>query len=787
MTEETQEFRPIAPNPFYTGAPVRDPERFFGREDDFAYVRQRLITETEGIVLLFVGERRSGKTSILFQILNGKLGEGFLPIFVDMQQLAGVNGDRAFFARLAELLLEQAPDPRLVLEYYDFAQGSPSLVFDRLLGDVLDVFPKRLVFLVDEAENLREKVERGELSAAVLMYMASILESRRVSFCLTGSRGLRESEAEGWKHLLGKAASREISFLSRDDTLRLIRKPVEGRVFYAEGVVENIYELTSGHPFYTQVVCTNVVDYLNGARRNRLVVEDLDEVLRTIIDNPPPQLVYAWEERNQQERVALSLLSEESAGIRDPATPAELLEAVERNNYPLDLKAEALHIALEDLYERKVLERTPEGAFYFRVDLFRQWIRRARSIWRLVEEVQPKEKPRRWWIAVAAAALVATVGAGVWLQRSPREAQISAAPQVGLAGATVGKVLVLGNPQDAEVLVDGQSKAQRLPATIDSLLPGIYAVEVRHPKYHPQSQQVVVQAGDITQPPSVELKRLTGWLTVTAQLPGAQIEVRGEQNASGPAPLSNRELPTGTYEVVVRATGYKEQSRSVELAAGRADTLSFGLKADVGHAFLASVPAGAQIWLDGRNQDRKTPARLEALSVGQYKVGFRLDDHYPLDTVLTIHFDRTDTLEVRLRLEPALLSLQSDPMGAEIYLDQSPTPWAKTPTSQRELPAGNYVLRLVYPGHKEQRHPISLKPGENFSRSLPLEPYRGTLRIIGSGGSVCIINTRTNAVFELEVNDDIELPVGIYRIKAKTGKDTTVEVSPDQRKIVKLK
>ena len=44
-------------------------------------------------VLVFCGERRSGKTSILFQILNGRLGERFLPVLVDMQILAGIRDD----------------------------------------------------------------------------------------------------------------------------------------------------------------------------------------------------------------------------------------------------------------------------------------------------------------------------------------------------------------------------------------------------------------------------------------------------------------------------------------------------------------------------------------------------------------------------------------------------------------------------------------------------------------------------------------------------------------------
>ena len=51
-------------NPYVIGNPIRGGEPFFGREDDFAFVARRLESERSGIVLLFAGARRSGKTSI---------------------------------------------------------------------------------------------------------------------------------------------------------------------------------------------------------------------------------------------------------------------------------------------------------------------------------------------------------------------------------------------------------------------------------------------------------------------------------------------------------------------------------------------------------------------------------------------------------------------------------------------------------------------------------------------------------------------------------------------------
>ena len=82
-------------NPYIVGNPIKTREMFFGREDDFGYVEKKIGSAKSNQVLVFCGERRSGKTSILFQILGGRLGERFLPVLVDMQILSSQMSDLA--------------------------------------------------------------------------------------------------------------------------------------------------------------------------------------------------------------------------------------------------------------------------------------------------------------------------------------------------------------------------------------------------------------------------------------------------------------------------------------------------------------------------------------------------------------------------------------------------------------------------------------------------------------------------------------------------------------------
>ena len=94
----------------------------------------------------------------------------------------------------------------------------------------------------------------------------------------------------------------------------MITEPVEGRVVYGRGVIEVIYRLTAGQPFYTQVICQNLVDYMNEHEQNWVTVADLNDVIADIVDNPLPQMIYAWDGLSDDEKLALSLLAEILAG-----------------------------------------------------------------------------------------------------------------------------------------------------------------------------------------------------------------------------------------------------------------------------------------------------------------------------------------------------------------------------------------------------------------------------------------------------------------------------------------
>src|SRR5919202_5012847 len=94
---------PEAINPYIAGNPVTGPEMFFGREDVFAFVRQALTGKHRDNAIILYGQRRTGKTSVLYQ-LSRHLDPRYLCIFIDLHGLA-LEGLGGFLWELANYMV----------------------------------------------------------------------------------------------------------------------------------------------------------------------------------------------------------------------------------------------------------------------------------------------------------------------------------------------------------------------------------------------------------------------------------------------------------------------------------------------------------------------------------------------------------------------------------------------------------------------------------------------------------------------------------------------------------
>ena len=383
-------FKPV-PNPYVAGIPIRDKEMFFGRKDVFDFLKQKFITGKTTTNVFLYGGRRIGKTSSLYQIKGGALGDKFIPVFVDLQGIGDMD-TYGFFSFITQEIRKTLEEKGIEMKEYAFgsAKESYTATFNRVLDDIPDLIKdKQMIFMFDETEIIEEMVRKGRFDSAIYSYCESIMQHRpKISCIFTSSPGALSRKRED-KPLFRAASYKEISFLEKEDAIELIKKPVEGFARYTDKVIERILCITGSHPFYIQYICYELVSILNKEKRNNVRMKDIDLIINRLIKGAPMHLGYVWDNVSYDEKIVLSLLSE----IISKEDTFISVSAIEKYKNLKEKKGETtiklserIEKILEDLQHEDILEKDLKNRYRYKVDLIRYWVKEYYAVWRVIGE-----------------------------------------------------------------------------------------------------------------------------------------------------------------------------------------------------------------------------------------------------------------------------------------------------------------------------------------------------------------------------------------------------------------
>ncbi|MBP8950508.1 MAG: ATP-binding protein [Candidatus Promineofilum sp.] len=260
-------------NPYVVGRPLTGASAslFAGREEVFAWLAENLTAAGPPNALLLYGERRIGKTSTLYQLVEGERGRALregrrrlFPAYVDLQRLAGCHTDE-WLRRLARDIYRQVAQhhPSRAMPRSRAGEDSAYDLFDRALDHLEQHLPADALILlaVDELEQLRAGIDAGLLDEAVFAFLRSQVQHRsRLAVLFSGSYGLL---AESWRPLGDLTARYELGPLDFASAAALIRQPVAGLLAYDDEAVACIWGQTGGRPLPMQAICHRLVSLRN--------------------------------------------------------------------------------------------------------------------------------------------------------------------------------------------------------------------------------------------------------------------------------------------------------------------------------------------------------------------------------------------------------------------------------------------------------------------------------------------------------------------------------------------
>jgi AAA ATPase domain len=389
-------------NPYIIGRPVSEAERFFDRENLFRFLSDSLAQRAQ--VILLHGQRRIGKSSVLAQIPNQLAEEPYQFVVLSLEG----KSQKPLAKLLHDLARDISEDLNLPVAMPTEAAlaANPEDFADRFLVEVQQQIQRsgspdrELVLLFDEFDTLGNY--RPDAAATHLFPYLSEAIARHKFLHIIPVIGRRLEDLPTLLGLFRKAPTFEIGLLNQVHTNELIQQPTADVMFYEPDALNAIWELTAGHPYFTQVLCFALFSQAREDDWWQITAADVERVVDRAIELGEGGLAWFWDGLPIPERVFF-------------AAAAEVAEIKLKENQSLEVKegdplalledsgiilTDCLHNAQRNLLDWKYLrqikrveapETVERGSYKITIELVRRWLIRRHGIKQEMWELQDLE------------------------------------------------------------------------------------------------------------------------------------------------------------------------------------------------------------------------------------------------------------------------------------------------------------------------------------------------------------------------------------------------------------
>ena len=366
-------------SPYVCGSPVK-PGRsdvFFGREELLEQIKRQV--SQSGNVVLLEGNRRAGKSSILWHLEGRDAVPEWLGVYCSLQ---GAEGDRqggvptaAVFRNMAYDVVQSMrklngwamlPDGTILDADRKFgitgalrsgiSDETPFNCFREYVESVLETLSTQnlgLLLLIDEFDKLQEGIDIGVTSPQVPENIRFLIQSYpRFSAILTGSRRLKRMREEYFSALFGLGTRLSVTSLQEDAAARLVTEPVKGQLAFAKDAVQLACYLTARQPYLLQCLCNRIFDLAAQRNVRSITTEHVRDAAKALVqDNEHFSSLWDYT-GNDRRRFLLALLHREANGPN-----LMRLRGIEEKleHHGIEVPEETLISDLESLYELELV------------------------------------------------------------------------------------------------------------------------------------------------------------------------------------------------------------------------------------------------------------------------------------------------------------------------------------------------------------------------------------------------------------------------------------------------
>jgi hypothetical protein len=375
---------------------------FYGRGDLIANVAKALqVSRSQSKCVVIYGQKRAGKSSILYH-LEVKLRSDKDLLVLNLGNIGSILDEHSTAPFLYQILwgilkrLEYAIEDRVDAGYTAlslqfpsdnefYRHNSPLMIF----RDVFERFRRnasklsdwnsvRPILLIDEFSYIYEFIAAKRIPDVFMKNWKALLQENYFNAVLVGQDVMPKFK-QHFPNEFGTTQDERVTYLRRDDARRLIDEPirmggVQGESRYREKAVDRIIDLTAGSPFYIQILCNRLVEYMNRKRASLVTEADVEQVKDELIrgvnalgQDKFDNLINSGDTSNDaiSDDDALKVLM--AIAVNSRTGPCSRSNIDCETQTPLD-------DVLEDLVKRDVIERERGHYYSIRVGLFKEWL-----------------------------------------------------------------------------------------------------------------------------------------------------------------------------------------------------------------------------------------------------------------------------------------------------------------------------------------------------------------------------------------------------------------------------
>jgi eukaryotic-like serine/threonine-protein kinase len=357
-------------------------------------------------------------------------------------------------------------------------------------------------------------------------------------------------------------------------------------------------------------------------------------------------------------------------------------------------------------------------------------------------KVQPREVARKavteikktppqlfvYSIAAALGVILLIVSIMWWRIHSENSADDGSPEQPGVTAPSDSGVKPAWNssrppaPTPAPVAAPERIAAGREPAVVSIV-----------PKYNRKK----VKPAAVSAPAAIP-----GQLTINSTPEGAEVHIDGRSDPSWVTPFNLPGLPPGQHSVTITRSGYSTESRTIDVASGSKSFLVVQLAQITAMVAAASEPPGAQLFIDGKDTGRVTPAQISLDKPGNHTFLVRKQGYLEETAAANLqagqiyHFapslkalGSTDDIKVGGKFKKLFgggdtagmgsISIKTQPKGAQVAVNNRIMD--KFSPLDLYLNPGTYVVDVTLSGFKRVHRVIEVQKGGKVAVDEVLE------------------------------------------------------------------